>query len=435
LRVKDRAAVTLCLILLAACSGGASGGGRASIEVGVDLPLTGPEARAALPALNGVRYFFQRHPKVDGFDVAVVSLDDAHGDAANPQLGQTNVQQLIADPRLLGMIGPFDASVARREIPIANTAQLAMISPAASSPCLTKDLYLPPLLNPARTAITCKDAGVPAASQLRPTGLNNFFRLVTTDELEGPAAADYASTTLHLVRVGVISDHESYGEALVDAFTSRFQRLGGSVLGHLDFNPAGTQDPTTWLEQMKAAGAQAIYFGGATGGKGCSIRSAMKGIFDAGEATPFLGGDGIAQDPACVSEAGTNAAGIYATVPAVDPDSVAAAAPLIAAFKSAYPKPNDYGPYTLLGYDAAAVLYAAIDRAVRAAGGQAPPRGNVVSQLTVSSSLAGATGPLAFDTAGDTTHRIVSLYEPAGADPKLPWRFVQAVDYSAALPF
>jgi len=63
--------------------------------------------------------------------------------------------------------------------------------------------------------------------------------------------------------------------------------------------------------------------------------AAVAGVFAAGEAAPFLGGDGIADDPACTQDAGANAAGIYATVPIVDAASVGSAEPVIAAFKSA----------------------------------------------------------------------------------------------------
>jgi len=332
------------------------------------------------------------------------------------------------------MLGPFDSAVARSEIPAANDAALAMVTPVTSSPCLTRDVYLPAGLNPSGTSITCKDAGLPAASQLRPSHINNYFRLATTDDLQGPAAADYAAKTLRLIHAAVISDGEAYGEALANSFTERFARLGGTVLGRIDLKPATNQDVSSWLKTMKGDGVQAIYFGGATSGKGCQIRAEMAGVFDPGASTPFLGGDGIADDPACVTDAGANSDGIVATVPAVDAASEPTASSVIAAFMSAYKHANDYGPETIAAYDAAGVVYTAVDRAIRAADGRLPARGDVISQLSVTTGYAGATGTFGFDAAGDITHRVVSLYA-AGRDPKLPWRFVQAFDYSAALPY
>jgi branched-chain amino acid transport system substrate-binding protein len=429
-----RAAVAgIALLVIGACSNGAPGPARPALEIGVDLPLTGPEARAAKPVLNGLRLFFRQHATVGGFDIVLSPLDDAHGSAASPELGLANIEKFVASSNLVAVIGPFDAAVARKEIPAANRASLAMVSPAASSTCLTKDLYLPAGLNPARTAISCQQAGLPPAKDLRPLPTNNFFRLVTTDDLQGPAAADYAAKTLHLLRVATISDGEAYGQALSDGFTARFDRLGGSITGHLELKPAA--DAATFLKAMKAAGAQAVYFGGTASEKGCLVRAAMAGVFDAGQAAPYLGGDGIAQDPACVRDAGTDSAGIFATVPIVDSTSSPSAAAVVASFKEAFPSASDYGPYAVLGYDAAGVVYAAIDRALRAAAHKLPSRAGVTAQLAATSGYAGASGTIGFDPAGDTTNRVVSLFEPSGSNPGLPWKFVAAVDYSKALPY
>ncbi|MGH7764036.1 MAG: branched-chain amino acid ABC transporter substrate-binding protein [Candidatus Dormibacteraceae bacterium] len=423
------------MIVTSACTIGASGAAVEPLHIGVDLPLTGPEARAALPALNGIHFFVQQHPRLDGFDVSIESLDDARMGPPRPDVGAANISSFIKDPALVAVIGPFDSSVARKEIPVANAAGLALISPSTSNPCLTKDTFLPAGLDPTGQAIACKDAGLPSASELRPTHVNNFFRLAPTDDLQGPAAADFAVKNLHLIRAAVISDDEAYGEALADGFTARFQKLGGSVVGRLDFNPATDSDATTFLKRVKADGAQAVYFGGATSGKGCVIRAEMKGIFDGGEASPYLGSDGIAEDPVCIRDAAGNAAGVYATVPAVDAASLPAAAKTIAAFKSAFGRTSDYGPYTMVAYDATAVLYAAIDRAIRAAGGQLPVRGNVVSQLSVTSRFAGTTGTIGFDSLGDTTGRVISVVEPSGNDPASPWKLSGILDYSVALPY
>jgi branched-chain amino acid transport system substrate-binding protein len=436
MRLAFPAAAFAGLIVTCACAtGGSVGPGSSPLHIGVDLPLTGPEGRAAQPALNGIRFFVQQHPKLDGFDVSIASADDAGGGTPNPQLGVANITAFINDPALVAVIGPFDSAVARTEIPVANAAGLAMVSPSTSNPCLTKDTFLPAMLEPSGNPITCKDAGLPSASDLRPAHVNNFFRLAPTDDLQGPAAADFAVKNLHIDRAAVISDQEAYGQAMAAGFTARFEKLGGSVVGHVDLDPKAAGDSTTFLTSMRAAGAQAVYYGGATAGKGCVIRAQMKGIFGDGEATPYLGSDGIAEDPACVSDASGNAAGIYATVPALDAGSLPTATSTVIAFKAAFGRTSDYGPYTIVAYDATAVLYAAIDRAIRAAGGQLPVRGNVISQLSATSGFVGATGTIGFDAAGDTTNRVLSVTASTGDDPAAPWELAGVVDYSATLPF
>jgi branched-chain amino acid transport system substrate-binding protein len=433
-RLPAVAAVACALVLGSCIAIGPDAPAGKPLHIGVDLPLTGTEARAAIPALNGIRFYVQQHPKLDGFDVTLTTADDAAGHAPSAHQGVTDVNRFLADPNLVAMIGPFDAMVARAEIPLANAAGLAIVSPATSSPCLTRDIFLPAMLNPARTEITCKEAGLPSAADLRPTHVNNFFRLTTTDDLQGPAVADYAFHTLHVLRAAVISDHEAYGQGLATAFTARLQRLGGTVVGRLDLDPKNP-DATSFLKAMKGAGAQAVYFGGITRDSGCTIRSEMTSIFPPGEATPYLSGDGIAEDPSCIRDAGNNSDGIYAAAPVVDADSRATATQTIAAFKAAFGSTTDYGPYTIVAYDATAVLYNALHRAIQASGGQLPVRGNVTSQLSVTSGFAGATGTIGFDLAGDTTNRIVSVFEPTGTNPRAPWKLVSAVDYSSVLPY
>ena len=433
--LRARAAILALLVVTACALPGFGGAPAAVLKIGVDLPLTGAEGRVATPALDGVRLYVQQHPALDGFAIDLVVKDDSLGGTPEGPLGAANVQAFVADPQVMAMIGPFDSAVARAEIPVANGASLAMVSPATSSPCLTKPDYVPAALSPTHVAVSCKDAGLPGPADLRPSGVNNYFRLAATDDLQGPAAADFAIKTLHVLRVATISDHEAYGQALAGSFATRFRQLGGSIVGRLDFDPSAAVDATGFLGRMKADGAQAVYFGGVTANKGCVIRAQMASAFNPGEATPFLAGDGIADDPACTQDAAANAAGIYATVPIIDTSSVGSAEPVIAAFKSAFPDPRDYGAYTVIAYDAAAVVYDALDRAIKATGGQAPPRGNVISQLSVTHDFAGAIGVFGFDANGDSTRRVITLYEPQVAAPRGPWKRVGSVDYTGALPY
>jgi branched-chain amino acid transport system substrate-binding protein len=422
-----------CLALAVGACSSASSPTEAlkTLRIGVDLPLSGTESRAAIPALNGIRYYVQTHATLDGYAMRLETADDA----ADPERGASNINRFITDQGVVAMIGPFDGPVARKEIPVANEAGLAMVSPATSNPCLTRDVYLPALLNPARAAISCKQAGLPAASDLRPTRANNFFRLTATDELQGAAAADFASQDLHVLRAAVMSDHEAYGQGLASAFSARLSRLGGSVLGRLDVDPSsGNAGVAAFLDRMKDAGVQAIYYGGGSK-SGCAIRAQMSPPFASGEAAPFLGGDGIASDPQCIAAARGNATGIYATVPIVDASSAATATSAIAGFRSSFGSTSAYGPYTMLAYDATAVLYAALDKAIFAAGGAPPSRAQVISELAMTSGLPGTTGALGFDPNGDTTNRVISIFEATGPDARAPWRLAGTIDYSAHLPY
>ena len=424
------------LVALPACSGGDILASPAqTITIGADLPLTGAEGRAGQSTLNGLSYFVHSHPTLDGFHVAVDARDDPFSASRGTSRGMLNMQALIAEAQVVAVIGPFDANVARAQIPLANRAHLALVSPGTSSRCLTKEPFLPATLNPARTQISCRAAGLPSPAELRPTGVNNFFRLSTTDELQGPAAADYVSGQLHLVRMAVITDGEAYGQALADGFSARFIRLGGTVVSHLDLDLSKTIDATSFLQAAKSYGAQGVYFGGTSSNHACAMRSQMVGVFGPDTTAPLLGGDGVALDPTCVGDAGASAAGIYATVPAADAEHIDSARAIITGFKSQYGRPQDFGPYTIAAYDAAAVVYDALDRAIKASAGNMPARDSVVAELASTTAFSGATGVFGFDSAGDTTLRLLSIFRPSSPDPDGGWTWVSAVDYSTALPY
>ncbi|MGH7762493.1 MAG: branched-chain amino acid ABC transporter substrate-binding protein [Candidatus Dormibacteraceae bacterium] len=434
-----RASTVACsalLLALPACSGdGAAATADKTISIGVDLPLTGVEGRAGTATLNGVRFFVQRHPVLDGFTISVDARDDPAGASRATARGLMNLEALIAQPRVLAIIGPFDSNVARAQIPVANRAHLALVSPGTSSRCLTKEPFLPALLNPARTAITCHAAGLPSPSDLRPTGVNNFFRLSTTDDLQGPAAADYASRQLHLRRVAVLTDGEAYGQGLADSFIARFTHLGGTAVAHMDLDPSKAIDAAAFLQAAKNDHAQGVYYGGTSANHACVLSSQMARVFGTDTATPLLGGDGIALDPACVGDAGATAINIYATVPAADPEHVDSASPVIAAFRSAYGRPEDFGPGTVAAYDATGVVYNALDRAIKASAGNLPARDSVVAELAATRAYSGATGVFGFDPEGDTTLRLLSIFRPAAADLDAGWTWLATADYSAALPY
>jgi branched-chain amino acid transport system substrate-binding protein len=431
--------VAACLLLLLAgpaCSGATSHAAPPkTITIGVDLPLTGNEKRAGLTTLNGINFFVHSHQTLDGFTIVVDARDDASVTAQDTSRAVQNLNAFVANPNVLAMIGPFDSNFARAEIPVANLAHLAMVSPTTSSRCLTKEPFLPLALNPARTAIGCKVAGLPGPADLRPSGPNNYFRLSTTDELQGPAAADYASSHLHLLRFAVLSDREAYGQGLAQSFSSRLTKLGGTVVDRQELDLSNTAGVTAFLQRAKQDRAQALYFGGTSANGGCASRSEMAGLFPPGDATPFFGGDGIALDPACVRDAGSNVTGIYATVPSIDAERLDSAQPVLAAFKTEFGRPRDFGPFTLAAYDATGVVYDALDRAIKASGGGIPARGDIVTQLASTTRFQGATGTFGFDSAGDTTLRVVSIFKPSASKPMNSWSWVDTVDYSATLPY
>ena len=426
---KLLAGLALASLGLAAC--GTSTGGtsnKGDIKIGVELPESGGETSNGIPTLNGVKFAVDQTKTVEGYTLKVSNFDDAVNGVHDPQKGAQNVQQLVDDSKVLGMIGPFNSSVARAEIPISNRAHLVQISPANTNQCLTKDIYIPQSLSGVPD-VDCKAAGYPFPKDLRPTGTNNYFRVATTDDFQGPAMSDYAYKTLNLKKVGVASDAEAYGKGIADTFTIRFQKDGGTVVKRQDFpNASKVSDFKPFLRAAQKAGAEAIYFGGTDSNNACVVRNQMKAAGFA-DSAPFFGGDGIVTDK-CKSDAAAAAVGMAGTVATVAAEKVSGSQATIDAFKKAYPNSSDYGAYTMPAYDTTKVLIAAIGRAIKANNGNMPSRQQVLDQM-YKTDYTGVLGHTSFDDKGDTTNKVITIY--GIKDASKGWDVISAVDLSKGL--
>src|SRR5438445_13699150 len=100
--------VSVLLAFGAACgSPTSSSTPRLSLIIGVDLPLTGREARAAVPAMNGIRFFVRTHPVLDRFDVVLATSDDARDGLPNAGAGVSDLHKFVADSGVLATLAPF----------------------------------------------------------------------------------------------------------------------------------------------------------------------------------------------------------------------------------------------------------------------------------------------------------------------------------------
>ncbi|MGH7904568.1 MAG: branched-chain amino acid ABC transporter substrate-binding protein [Candidatus Dormibacteraceae bacterium] len=438
-RIGSTAAVAAVGVLaLAGCgSNGPSPGSspgtanKGTISIGVDLPQSGAEASDGIPTLNGIKFAVSQQGTLDGYTLQVVNKDDAPTGKHDPTVGANNVRALIADSSVLGMIGPFNSNVAKVEIPIANSASLPMISPANTNPCLTKNLP------------DCSLPGGYHPADLRPTGVNNYFRVAATDDHQGGAMADYAYKVLGIKQIGVVDDNEVYGKGIADAFASRFKTDGGTIAGGSvnDVDTASESSFAALIDRMKSGGATAVYFGGTSSTKGCVIRNQMSSNGMPAASNQFLGGDGIV-DAECLKDAGDQAANMFGTVASADATKIPAAQATITAFKAAYPNPADYGAYTIPAYSATKILIAAIDKAIKAKNGGLPTRKEVLAQVAKTSNVSTPLGPVSFNSLGDTSQQIISIYKSVTTGSSTPltcsatnkqvcWVFVKQVNFSS----
>jgi branched-chain amino acid transport system substrate-binding protein len=390
-RARGLAVLIAATFVAFACGGTTSGGGaKGEIDIASDLPTSGADASSGLPTQYGAQFAVTQAKTVRGFTLVFVPLDDAVNGKHDPTKGAQNVQTFISNSKVLGMVGPFNSGVAAAEIPIANQAPLAMVSPSNTNECLTLEFPY------------CQAYAGYTAPSLRPTGKNNYFRIAANDTHQGPAMADFAYDTLGLRTVAVWDDQEPFGLGVADNFAKEFTSKGGKVVDRQGFPTSSKPDFHAWLNRAKTDGAQGIYAGATSASYGCIARQQSQGIF--APDSYYLGPDGIG-DGQCITDAGTTMGNdhMYASQGVADANANPTAAATIAAYKAAHPNPSDTGAYTYAGYDCAAILIDAIGRAIDANGGKIPTRQQVIDQLAKTTAFKGLTGTYTLNAAGDPT--------------------------------
>ncbi len=317
---------------------------------------------------------------------------------------------LVAEEAVVGVVGPFNSSVAKVQIPVSNEAGLFQCSPANTNPDLTKG-----------------DAG----KELRAKNPDkiNYVRVATTDDIQGPAVAQYGVNTLGLKSVAIIDDTETYGKGLADAFEAEWTKLGGTVVGR-EGAPKGTTDYTAILTKFAAENPDSVFYGGVTATGGGLVRKQMSQVGLDPAKVAYLGGDGIQDGPGSVDGSFINIAGDAAANSA---SSVAAIAEFPGRdefnkkYKAAYGV--EAGAYSASGYACAQVILEAIKAA--AAKGDVTREAVRAAGTDTTKTFDTVLGPVMFDAVGDTSQKIISLYtvDLAAADGAGDWVFDVQVDY------
>lgn len=424
--------IPLLLAFLVACGSGSTGssggstptGGSTIIKIGSELPTSGQETSNGKPAQNGAQLAVDEANAsnfLSGYKFQFVPKDDVGTSGAHdPAVGKKNVTDLIGDALVAGIVGPFNSSVALAEMPVANQAPIALISPSNTNQCLTQE--------GAAVGCTGKTDLVPT---LRPSQKVTYFRIATTDNHQGAAIADYLYQKLNYKKAYVIDDTETYGVGIANVFAQEWKTLGGNVLDHKSVATATTY--VSLLTTVAATKPDVIFFGGTNATGGTLIRQQMQQVQGL-QNTPFAGGDGI-QNSGFATAVGLTGGPVYSTVAAVNPDILASAKTFIANYKAKFGA-DQYGAYSAGGYDCAKILLQAIKTAVQG-GAKVPANSNdsagaqtfrqAVIDAIQKINYSGVTGVQTFDANGDTTNKVISIYQLAPVNSKPDWKFLDQV--------
>jgi len=417
-------ATVAALGVLSACgtststsSSSGGGGGLSSctgtVTVATDLPLTGGDATdGPFPQMAAQLAVEQANTNkvLGGCTLKYVSKDDSSvaKNGHDPAQGAQNITALAADSSVVGVVGPFNSSVALAEIPKASSAGLALISPANTNPCLTA------------VVAVCSDPTININTASLYPAAHTYFRVIASDVQQGDILGYIAAKVVNGTKAYVIDDQEAYGRGLALLFTKAYTADGGTVVGTASL-PGSTTTFATQMSDAQSKGANLIFFGG-TSGNGCGL--VRRDMASAGLNLPILGGDGC-QDTKYITDAnsGSNTSAAEGSEATSAPDVTKLSTSTqfysdYAARFASQPAPYNDGkkePYSPYGYDAMNILIQAIKAVITANNGQLPSdpatfRSAVVSQLH-NTSYDGALGHTGFDMNGDTTNTGFTLYK------------------------
>jgi branched-chain amino acid transport system substrate-binding protein len=373
-------------LALSACSSGSSGApgdcdtDRGTLTVGLIAPLSGPLANIGLGMRNSADLAVRQanqHCAVPGYRLELQARDDR----ADPPTGAAAARELAANPSLIGVVGTYNSSTAQAVQPVLGDAGIVQVSPGNTNVSLTRGVN--PVTAPLRQYAT-------------------YFRVVATDAVQGPAAADHLAA-LGRTRVAVVSDGQTYGEGIADEFVKQLGTRGGDVTTRMTL-PAGSP-PDVAVSAISRARPQAVFYGGEYPDAG-PLSRALSGL-----GIPLVGGDGIV-DPDYAAAGGRD--GDLGTSVGPPTETLPGATAFIAAYRAAGFH-DGYGQYGAFSFDAADVVIGSTATALARGGGEWSPalRGGL-DQAVQAYDADGVTGPISFDRFGDVGTDAVTMYRLVG---------------------
>lgn len=317
--------------------------------VGVSLPLSGPD-RADAPAIwAGARYALsQRGGKAAGVAVELRQVDEEPGGRRDPGAAVSALAPLVADPSVLGVVGPYLSATAALEVTEASPSRLPLVSPSVT--------------------------GFSSAPGL--------FRMLPSRSSEALALAALARRDVAAGKLAVGWSANPSDAALANGFAAELARRGGAAAPREQVDPRASSSVDPFLRTGLSDGATSVFVAAPAAAGACLLRPAMNAVgFAAG--SELLGGDELV-DGSCAHDA--PGGGVVAVRPGPDADHPGADVAGLRAFAG-----GDFGRYSLPAFQATKLLLDAVGRALRAAGGNLPGRSEVRSQLA--SSFAADGGP------------------------------------------
>ncbi len=306
----------------------------------------------------------------------------------NAEGGQAAATKLAADPTVVAAIGSNCSSEARPGAPILWKAGIATVSPSNTAPYLT--------------------------DPKRGPDYDGYLRTAHNDKIQGAVAAEFAIKQLKVKKAATIHDGSVYAEQLQAVFAETFKKSGGTITSQEAVAPTDT-DMRPVLTKIATGGPEFLYYPIfiAAGGHITRQVKEVKGL----EKVALMGADGIFSTD-FYKAAGETAVGMYHS----SPDFSAFAAgykDFVAKHQKKYGE-KPIAPFHAHGYDAALMIFAAIEKVAKKApdGTLHIGKQQLRDALYATKNLKGLTGNLSCDSHGDCADPRIAVYKTAEENVK-----------------
>jgi branched-chain amino acid transport system substrate-binding protein len=326
MRVSGIAAAGIALAMSASACGSSSSSSSSgsAIKIGFMGDLSGAASADVIGPWNGANLAVDAYnatkPKVK---ITLVKYD-SQGD---PTQATNLATKSVTTDKIVALIGPAFSGESKAVDPILEQAQVPSVSESATNASLSTH------------------------------GWKYWHRIVTNDDVQGPAAADFASKGLGSKKAFVVDDKSAYGGPIAAAVKAALTTDGVSVVGTDSVDPKAV-DYSTTVAKVKASGADFVYYGGYYQGAGKLLKQLREGGV---KTAAFASGDG-SRDPGLITAAGAaNVTNTYATCPCLVA-AAGSATGAMAKFQTDYKAKfgSDPSIYSAEGYDVASLYIAAV---------------------------------------------------------------------------
>lgn len=358
-------------------SGGAGGSvpSTAPIKIGHYASMTGSESTFGQSTDRGIRLAIEeRNAAIDagtlkGRKIELITEDDA----GQPQQAGNAVTKLITQDKVVALLGEVASGLSMAAGPVAQQYGVPMISPSSTNPAVTQIGDM-------------------------------IFRVCFLDEFQGKVVARFALEELKAKRVAILFDQgQPYSKGLADFFEKSFKAGGGEIAAREAYD-SNNPDVGAQLATVSQAKPDAIFLPGYYTQAANIIAQARK----LGITAPFLGGDGWDSDK--LEQIGGDAVqgSYFSNHYSPEEDT-----PAVKNFVAKYQAKHGAAPDALaaLGYDAANLLFAAIDKSPSLAGK------DLAATIAATKGFPGVTGEITIDANRDAMKSAVMVKIDHGKRP------------------